>query len=185
MLYIAGMKQTDIKPGTILLVHSNSKLAKIIQNVQSKKDPESGYWNHSGIIFPGADGKLWVYEATEIEGYKLKGAVRPTPLEDYINSSRELLYLEPQIELSLQTLEDAIFRYIGVPYDVPNLAVHQLWLYKMNIWLGRNGAKAKRKMVCHEYSMTVWNELIKGLFPDASKAQVQDMYESSIFKHLS
>jgi len=181
--YLCGMITQNIKPGTILLVHSNSKLAKIIQNVQMKKDPESGYWNHSGIIFPGPSGKLWVYEATEVEGYKLKGAVRPTPLEDYMNSDRELLFLEPLIAIPTEVMEAAIYAYIGVPYDIPNLAVHQLWLYKVGIWLGRKGAKARRKMVCHEYTQEAWNLMISGLFPNAHKAQVSDIFDETMFKH--
>ena len=169
-----------MKTGDILLVHSQSWLAKIIQKFQMKKDPEAGYWNHSGIIFVDSSG-VYVVEAAEIEGYKVKSAVVITPLHEYTNSERELLLLSANKEPS-ERFKRIMFKYVGIPYDYKNLVWDQVWRLLKGVWRGRDKEKAWKRMVCHEYVQKVWNEY-NGIFPEWNKAMVSEEYHSKDFTH--
>ena len=173
-----------MKTGDILLVHSTSLMARIIQKFQQRKDKKAGYYNHSGIIYE-ADSGIYVVEEAEIEGYKFKASVVFTPIEEYNKSHRELLLLEAYKAMNQQdkeNFEKVIFHFVGIPYDYKNLLWHQVWRLLKGEWIGRKKKKAMKKMVCHEFTMTVWDEYA-GIFPDRHMAKVSDIYRSRHFKH--
>ncbi len=177
-----------LKPGTIILEHSfEGWLPKIIVKVQSKKDKESGYWHHSGICYPTRLGFWRVFEAVPMPGRTLRGVVRPRKLENYVEmylkGEADFLFLIP-IRDTNAAFENILYNYVGTPYDLVNLIHNQPWYYLFNLWLGRKKAKATKSMVCHEYTMTVWDVYL-GLFPDAHKSQISDIYYHDYFGHHS
>lgn len=190
-----------LTPGTTLLVHTvDGLIPNVIQDVQTKKDFESGRFNHSGKLYPSFTGQWRVYEATEMPGRKLRGVVRPTPLEDYVRRALkgkvELRFLvmkpniQPDTPEKMKVYEQCLYDLIGTPYDIGNLLIHQLWFYKLNVWIGRKKAMARRSVVCHEYSMTVDNDYtMKALgfeiFENPHQAQVYDIYHSLFYEHFS
>lgn len=181
-----------MKTGDIFLVHTNSKMGKIIQGFQSKEDPESGKWNHSGIILMAASG-AYVVEEAEIEGYKLKAAAIITPLDEYKkrNEAHMKEYGEPRYKFMLLEykrnydrlrIERLLFKWVGLPYDYPNLLKHQIVLKLFGWWSGKNKRRAARRMVCHEFTQFIWEKQL-GIFPDWNKARVADIYNSKHFIH--
>lgn len=172
-----------MKTGSILLVHSTSMMAKIIQWFQMKKDKEAGYYNHSGLIV-----KVWygtyVVEQAEIMGYKFRASVVWTPINEYLESGRTLLILDPIKDVSKDPdFMQILSLYNGIPYDYKNLLWDQVWRLLRGKWTGRKKKKAWKKMVCHEFSMTVWDEY-SGIFPDRHMAKVSDIFRSPHFRHV-
>lgn len=196
------LEKLNLVGGTLLVHTKDGAIPKIIQKVQSRRDPVSGKWNHSAKIYLSYLKRLKAYEATEMPNRKFRGVVRPTPLEDYVERELrgevELLFLVPKEcmmlrdEQNMQAFEDALLKYVGTPYDVWNLILHQPWYYIVNVWLGRKEAKAKRSQVCHEYSMTVDNTYIdtvanvsashKHLMPE--RAQVFSIYYNNMYDKI-
>lgn len=171
-----------MKTGDILLVHSESKLAKIIQKFQMKKDPKAGYWNHSGIIEVAAWG-VYVREMAEAPGRKVWASTVCTPIEDYINSERELLLLTPKVEIDEDGYNNfmrIVYKYTGTPYDYGNLAFHQIVRLLTGKWIGKKKAEASKSMVCHEYVQKIWDEYA-GIFPEWNRAKVSNIYHSKYF----
>ena len=175
--------------GQILLVHSTSKLAKIIQKFQMRNDPEAGYWNHSGLIWVDPSG-VYVVEMAEVKDYKVRANTVFTPISEYLNSDRELLILTPTKQMMLPGNTERLFQfkrivydYIGTPYDYKNLLVHQVWrLLTRGKWIGRKKAKAAKRMVCHEFTQKIWNEH-SGIFTDWNEASVARIFNSKHFTH--
>lgn len=177
-----------MKAGTWIYIHTKDGLVpNTIQKVQMKKDPESGFWNHTGILF-FAFGIWWVAEATEAKGYRFRGVVRPTPLSKYLERERsgeiEILYREPIEDVDADEFGTILFDLFGTPYDMKNLLVHQPWLYLTGIWVGRTKRKAWKRVACHEFGMLAWNTYRGGYFPNWRKAQVSDPYYSEHFRTL-
>ena len=79
----------------------------------------------------------------------------------------------------MKEIEKIILNYVGTPYDYTNLVLHQITRIITGKWIGRN-KKADKKMICHEFSMTVWNKYI-GIFDECRKARVSDMYYNENF----
>lgn len=163
------------------MVHSNSWLANIIQKFQMRKDPLAGYWNHSGIIFTHSSG-TYVVEAAEVEGYKIRSAVIFTPIEEYLNSDKELLLLSAKNPPG-EKFSQIMLKYVGIPYDYKNLVWDQVWRLVAGIWRGRDKERAWKRMVCHEFVQKVWNEYI-GIFPDWHKAMISEEFHSTYFYHI-
>ena len=169
-----------MKTGDIILVHSTSKIAKIIQKFQMKKDKEAGYWNHSGLIFVDESG-VYVVEMAEVEGYKVKAATVFTPIAEY--NDRELLILTPKTIVNVVTFKQIVFKYIGIPYDYKNLLIHQVWRLLTGDWIGRNKKKAWKRMICHEFTQKIWDEYA-GYFPEWNRGKVYNIYRSKFFKRV-
>jgi len=173
-----------MKTGDILLVHSTSTMAKIIQKFQQKRDKEAGFYNHSGIIYEAPSG-FYVVEEAEIEGYKFKASVVFAPIEEYLESDRTLMLLERLQEWDegqAKQFERILLNFVGIPYDYGNLLIHQIVRLTRGKWIGRKKTKAWKKMVCHEFTMTTWDEF-SGIFPDRHQAKVSDIFRSRHFKH--
>lgn len=180
------MKIEQIKTGDIFLVHSTSTLARIIQKFQMRNDKEAGYWNHSGILYKSQHGDIYIIEEAEIIGYKLRASVVFTPIEKYLKSDKTLMVCSRTQEWKGQDAADfehVLFKYVGIPYDYGNLLVHQIVRLLKGKWIGRKKAKAWKKMVCHEFTMTVWDEFA-GIFPERHMARVSDIYRSPHFQHM-
>lgn len=169
-----------MKNGDIILVHSESKIAKIIQKFQMKNDPKAGYWNHSGLIYVAKSG-TYVVEMAEIEGYKFKASTVFTPINEYLESDRELLLLSVRAKPQ-DLFEEIMFKYIGIPYDYKNLLIHQVIRLLTGKWRGRSKSKAWKRMVCHEFTQKIWDEYL-GIFPEWNKASIAEIYNSTYFKH--
>ena len=171
-----------MKTGSILMVHGTSTIAKIIQFFQRRRDKEAGRWNHSGIIVVTWYG-TYVVEEAEVKGYKYRASVVKTPIEEYLESDRSLLVLEPNRDVSKgPEFMQILSLFYGIPYDKKNLLKHQPLRLLFGIWTGRKKKKAWKKMVCHEFTMTIWDEYC-GIFPDRHKAKVSDIYRSPHFTH--
>jgi len=171
-----------MKTGDVLLVHGTSKLSKIIQKFQMRKDAAAGYWNHSGIIWVDKSG-TYVVEMAEVKGYKFRGSTVFTPINEYFESDREILLLEYKGEIDEVAFRKIVYDYIGIPYDYVNLIWHQPLRILKGIWRGRSVDKAWKKMVCHEFVQKVWHEY-KGIFPNWNKAMISEEFHSDKFKHV-
>lgn len=168
-----------MKTGDVLLVSGKSGQARAIQEFQEIQDKESGKWNHSGLIYV-SKFKTYVIEESYIQQRKLRAAVVITPIEVYLEDDCELLLLSHN-ENCEQQLEEQMFHYTGTPYDYQNLVVDQPILKLFKKWIGKN-KDADKRMICHEFSMTVWNN-INGWFSDCRKGNVKDLYNSDKFVH--
>ena len=172
-----------MKTGDIILFSGKSNQAKIIQKFQSINDCQSGKYNHSGIIINTLYNGLYVAEAAPIQQRKLKAAVILTPLDKIIEENDKVLKLSYNKKYEEKEIEKIILRYVGTPYDYNNLLLHQVIRIISGKWIGKN-KKSDKKMVCHEFTMTVWDKY-NNIFPKCRKAIVSDMYYNNNFnKHI-
>lgn len=171
-----------MKTGDIILFSGKSKQAIAIQKFQKLQDIPSGKWNHSGLLYISGSGVKYVIEANYIQQRKLKAAVVMTPLDHYMNSDYELMLLSHKHEVMTHLLEVEMFKYIGTPYSYLQLVIFQPIEKVFNKWLGRKN-KADKRLICHEYSMTVWNNLL-GYFPEGYQGNVKDMWNSDKFEKI-
>lgn len=168
-----------MKTGDIILFKGNSNQAKIIQKFQQLQDSESGQYNHSGLLFETKNNGMYVAEAAPIQQRKIKAAVILTPLDKLIEENSQVVLLEYKNKYSDKDVAEIILKYVGTPYDYTNLVLHQVARIITGKWIGRN-KNADKRMVCHEFSMTVWNEYAD-IFVDCRKAKVSDMYYNDLF----
>lgn len=166
------------------MVSGTGTLSKIIQKFQMKQDPEAGKWNHTGIIVDLPAG-IYVQEEAEVKGYALRASVVYTPIEEYLRSDAELLLLTPK---NYEADADPRFMRIllslvGVPYDYRNLLHDQIIRITRGIWVGRKKERARKRMVCHEMTMTAWDDYA-GIFENPHQANVIDIFRSPHFDHI-
>ncbi len=162
------MDISKIKSGDHLGVSSGSWLAEQIQDFQRCK------WNHSGV-FVWIEGVLYVSEA-------LEHGVTLTSFDTYLKGDSQLLV--QTLGTANQIIDiDSFKHYIldhgvgDIPYDKFNLVFHQAVKYitkysfrflrsigfdikKKYIWIGKKSGKAKKKMVCGEWSAYLYNRFI-------------------------
>ena len=169
-----------MKTGDILLVSGTSKQAEIIQKFQCKVDPESGVYNHSGIILV-TKNDIYVVEEAPIEGYKLKAAAVINPIEHYTEGDYQLKVLTPLIPVDEKCFEQILFEYIGIPYDYESLLRGQILRIILNWWIGRKHDKGWKRMVCHEFTQFIWHTY-RNIFPEYYKGDVSKIYHSKDFK---
>ena len=171
----------DMKTGDIILISGRSKQALTIQKFQQRVDKEAGKYNHSGIIYKGHGG-TYVAEM----GYRrnLKGLGRLinaalvfTPIEYY--NKEYYLILTPVQEIATHRIETILFNYVGTKYDYVSLLKHQIVKTLTGLWIGRK-KKAYKRMVCHEFTQKVWDDLI-GCFPKNNEGSVAEIYHSPYF----
>ena len=179
----------NYETGMILLVHSTSKIAKIIQKFQMKNDEKAGYWNHSGLIEVASHG-VYVHEMAEAPGRKVIASTVCTPISEYLSRDCELLVLQPRQQICLpqgteryRDFMKIIYKYNGTPYDYGNLMLHQIWRLLTGKWIGKSKAKAAKSMVCHEYTQKIWNEH-SGIFLNWNQASVANIFNSPHFEHI-
>ena len=171
-----------MKTGDILLVSGQSKQAKLIQQFQQKADKASGKYNHSGLIYVAPSG-VYVAEESYITGRKVRAAAVLTPLDSYSKGKYDLLILTPNFNLDPIEFERVLFQYLGTPYDYWSLIHDQVIRTLFEKWVGREGKKAARQMVCHEFSQFISNECERGVFPEWYKGDVSKMYHSKNYTH--
>jgi len=178
------LQVTKPQTGDALLVHTESTMGSIIQFFQQISSPNAGYYNHSGLV-KDEQHATYVYEATQLEGHKLRAAVRPTPLKDYLDKVPEryqLMILRPKRDVAADPrYEETMLKYVGMPYDYVNLVWHQVRrILSGGIWKGRKKEKAWRRLICHEYTMTVY-DAYAGWFPKCHQGAVEELYHSEHF----
>lgn len=169
-----------MKTGDIILVHSTSKLARIIQKFQMRKDKEAGYYNHSGLVWVDESG-TYVVEMAEVRKRKVRANTVFTPIDEY--GGRELLLLTPIGPIDTIEFKRIVYDYVGTPYDYNNLLRHQVVRLLTGVWIGRKKKKADKRMVCHEFVQKIWDDY-SGIFPEWNQAKVSNIYHSTHFKKV-
>lgn len=179
--------------GTIILVHSDSNRAKSIQKFQSIDDPESGYYNHSGLYI-SINGIPYIYEMAEVKDRKIKAAAKFTPLEEYSKNKYDLLYLQPNFEFDIDKYIKIALSYSGTPYGYGDLLFN---IPRSILWnritdpkdkhpdkyFGPKDKRAEKNIVCHMLSMLIWNKYSDGkLFPEWYTGKVSLLYNDVNFK---
>ena len=164
----------EIKTGDILLVSSQSWIARQIKLFQQCE------WNHAGVMWWAYD-KLFVIEAD-------KYGICCTPFADYTsNPNKKLMILQPYKYIDGSRMGEMMLPYIGhTPYGYTSLAFAHPVRMMFNVWIGKKGKQAKKRMVCSEWCAYVYNKYFgKGVFDDWYKLAPKDLFYSEIFeKHL-
>lgn len=169
-----------MKTGDIILISGSSKRSKNIQKFQSINDPVSGKWNHTGLIWV-LDSGVYVVEAELVQQRKFKAAVKITPFEAYQDCMYEYKIIQHDLDVPKEDIERIMLEYVGTPYDYFNLIFFQPVRLLFDKWIGGEKKRDKR-MICHEFVMTVWNRL-RGIFPECYKGDIFDIYYCKYFKH--
>ena len=102
-----------------------------------------------------------------------------------VKSKRYELLLLQQKEnawINPGVIEEKMFPLMGIPYDYRNLLFQQIRRLVTGIWVGRGKEKGWKRMVCHEFTQYLWNELWH-IFPDYNKGSVSKIYRSPYFVH--
>ena len=171
-----------MKTGDIILESGKSEQAEIIQSFQEIQDKESGKWNHSGTIYV-TKYDIFVIEASYIQQRKLKAAVVITPLSDYLTKDCHLLHLQHIHPTDEKLIEAEMFKYVGTPYGYAHLSVVQGLWKATGLWVGKK-KNADRRMICHEFTQTVWNRS-HGYFEGVEHiGDVKDIYHNTNFNKI-
>lgn len=176
--------------GIIACVSGISDQAKAIQKFQTFHDPASGKWNHTMLVYQ-SPYDFYVMEEATVKDSKIKANANLSPLGEYadkIKDGLDIMYLIPNIVYDCQFMEAIMFEYNGIPYDYISLTKHQVTRTLFNLWTGRTGEKAARRMVCHEFVMFIWNEYTKRhlgfeIFPKWYTGDVSILFHSAYFLH--
>lgn len=171
-----------MKTGDIIFIKGHSKRAELIRDFQSKRDPEAGQWNHTGILLKTRYG-VYVVEAAEVEGRKLKAAIVVTPLWSYVDQVKEWKIKEAAFDYSEFDMEQILLKYVGVPYDYRNLLGDQVIRTLTGWYPGRKDLNAWKRMTCHEFTMKAWDEM-RGIFPEYYKGDIETIYHSDYFRNV-
>ena len=171
-----------MKTGDIILVSGQSKQAEAIKAFQEKQDKESAKWHHSGLLYV-TKHNVWVVEASYIQQRKVKAAVVFTNLEHYLSGNYNLLHLQHNGNVDEKILEENMFHYVGTPYGYWHLILVQGVWKTLKIWLGRK-KNADKRMICHEYTKTVWNRT-NGYFEGVEHiGDVKDIFHNPNFNKI-
>ena len=176
--------------GIIVCVKGISTQAKVIQKFQMRRDEVAGRWNHTGLIYQ-SPYDFYLFEQAPIKDRKLKANSNMTHLQHYtgqVVDGLELLYLIPAFEYNPYYMELLLVEYSGIPYDYTSLLKYQVVRTLFNLWTGRIGKNASKRMVCHEFVMFIWNEYTKRylgfeIFPGWATGNVELMFYSAYFMH--
>ena len=169
---------SKIKTGDIMLVQTNSLLARTIQFFQKRKDKIGGIYNHAAMFQVEGD-KIYVIEAIQT------GIQKTNFTDEYLNKKRyvNIIGLSPLFDTTGWDFVETMKPYINTTkYDFFDLIVEQSIRFITGKWLFSKTIHTKH-FICGEFCAYIYYLLKNSLFSNVYEIAPLDLEERSDFSH--
>jgi hypothetical protein len=174
------MNTTQIQTGDIMLVQTNTILARTIQFFQKLRYREGGEYNHAGV-FEWINNVLYVVEAIKT------GIQRTDFVKEYSKDKyKSIICLKPKFDISKSDFSTFMQPYIGTTkYDKWDLAWYQLVRMVTGSWIGSSIIHEKH-FICGQWVAYCYNKLAGYTkeMPAVTYIAPIDLYLNTNFSHF-